>query len=552
MKLRTLIVLLAVLSMSLSQCAPTAAPTAEPPKATEAPAPVEPTEEAEPVVEPTEAAVEKPSGGTFVFARAGDPMTLDPPNTKENESEARVVQMFEGLIAVEPGTTDLGPGLAESWEVSDDGTVWTFHLREGITFHDGTPFSAEAVVFNFDRMRFEDNPYHIGEFNVWANMMGGFPGVMKDIQALDEYTVQMTLEKSMGAFLAFLAGPAFLMVSPEAVKADPENAFKNPVGTGPFKFVEWVPGDRVVMERYEDYWGEPPAFDKVIIRTIPDSTARFLELQAGSIDAMDDPNPDDIQLADEDPELQVLLRDYWPVGTINVNHEVEPLGDVRVRWAIAHAINREELMPLYNGMAVPGNQAQTPASWAYNPDLPPIEHDPEKAKALLTEAGYPDGFDMDLWYMPVARPYYPKPQEIAQKMAADLAEVGINVNLKTEDWGAYMNDRAGKFPMWMFGGWASVMDPSWLIYVYYGEKRAQEGNYDNAEVFDLMNKAQWSVDLEQRAEWYKEAAQITYDEMARIPIVFARAGAVLARADVQNFKTSVLRQEQYKTAYFSE
>ncbi|HXX37092.1 MAG TPA: ABC transporter substrate-binding protein [bacterium] len=489
-------------------------------------------------------------GGTFVFSRGGDAITLDPCETKENESESRVVQMFEGLVAVKPGGTELIPALAEKWESSAGGTVWRFFLRRNVKFQDGTGFDADAVVFNFDRWRLADNPYHKGDFNVWQFLMGGFPGTMKDVKALDKYTVQFTLDKPMGPFLAYLAGPAFMLNSPASIKADPDNVFKNPVGTGAYKLVEWRRGDQVVMERFKDYWGEAN-FDRTVIKVIPDSTARFLQLKAGAINAMDDPNPDDVVTARSDRTLQVYLRDYWAVGTINVNHDLKPLGNVKVRWAIAYAIDRQGLMPLYQGMATPGNQAQSPTSWAFNPDLPPIPHDPAKAKALLAEAGYPNGLDTDLWYMPIARPYYPAPKEIAQKMAADLAAVGIRVTLKTEDWGAYMNNRAGKYPMWMFGGWSSVMDPSWLLYTYYGQKAAQEGNYDNARVRTLMENAQYHVDQKQRAQWYKQAAKITYDEMARIPVVFARTGAVLASARVKDFPTSVLRQEQYQYAWMT-
>ena len=491
------------------------------------------------------------TGGTFVFGQPAAPSTLDPQQTKENESQRVVVQMYEGLLGMDKTSTKIVPWLAEKYTVSREGTVWTFALRRGVTFHDGTPFNAAAVVFNFDRQRLKDNPYHIGEFNVWQTQMGGFPGIVTEVKALDEYTVRITLEKPMGAFESNLTSPAFLMASPAAIKADPQNFFKKPVGTGPYKFVESIPGDRVVMERFNGYWGEKPAFDRIVMRAITDPTARFLELKAGAIHAMDDPNPDDLDLAKADPNLQVLMRDFWPVGTVNVNCDLKPFNDVKVRWAIALAIDRQGLMPLYNGLATPGNQAQTPTSWAYNPGLPPIEHNPAKAKQLLAEAGYPTGFETDLWYMPVARPYYPAPKEIAQKMAADLAAVGIRVNLKTEDWGAYMNNRAGKYPMWMFGGWASMPDPSYLIYVYYGSKLAQEGNYDNAQVRELMNKAQWMVDQKQRAELYKQAAKITYDEMARIPVVFARASAIVASKKVQGFVTSPWRLELYKYAGFA-
>ncbi len=488
------------------------------------------------------------SGKTFVFARSGDSVTLDPPLTTENESERAVVQVCEGLLMQAPGKTELQPGLAEKWDTSPDGKVWTFTLRKGVKFHDGTDFNADAVVFNFDRWRLADNPFHQGSFSVWKTTMGDYPGALVEAKALDASTVRLTLDKPLGAFDSYLAAVAYAFTSPTAIQADPANVFKKPIGTGAFKFVEWKPGDRIVLERFDGYWGQKPGFDQVVMRVIQDPSARFLELKAGTIDAMDDPNPDDLALADADPNLHSFPRDFWPVGTLNLNHLVKPLDDVRVRQALAYGIDRPGLMPLYAGQAQPGNQDQTPASWSFNPDLPPIAYDPAKAKDLLAQAGHPDGFDISFWYMPIGRPYFPKPKEIAEKMADDLGKIGVRAQLKTEDWGAYMTNRAGKYDMWLLGGWASTSDPSWLIYDHWGSKKPAQGNYDNPQVRDLMNRAQFSIDRGQRTQWYREAAQLIYNDMAMVPVVFARAGTVLARKRVQSYPASPLRQEPYRAA----
>lgn len=491
------------------------------------------------------------TGGTFVFARSADPSSLDPMLGAEGEGLRTHEQMFEGLVRSRAGTTEIEPALAERWEVSKDAQTWTFYLRKGVKFHDGTPFNADAVVFNFDRWRLKDHPYRVGDFANWVTFMGGFPGSLIDIVAVDEYTVRMSLDKPIGPFLAYLTSPNFYLSSPTAIKADPENVFRNPVGTGAFKFVEWIPGDRIVMERFEDYWGPPPYVDKVIMRVIKDSTAAFLELKAGTVDAIDDSNPDDIALAQNDPSLKVLLRDYYATAQLVPNHSIKPLDDPKVRWAIAHGIDREALQVLYGGMATPGNQFRPPNDWAYNPDLATIEYDPEKSKQLLAEAGYPNGIEIDFWYMSVSRAYYPRPLEIAQAMASDLAKAGIKVNLKTEDWAAYLNDRPN-FAIWMMGGWPPVPDPAWTLTLMFGERIPREGNYDNAKLRDLIQQAQSTADQAARVQLYREAATIVYDDMVLIPVMFARTGAVIASSRVNGYYPSALGRERYQHVWLTK
>ena len=221
------------------------------------------------------------------------------------------------------------PGLAESWETTPDGLTWKFALRRHVKFHDGTPFNAEAVVFNFERWMFEHHPYHKGVFEYWKSMFGGFPGFVKSVEAIDEFTVEFVLEKPMAPFLANLAMPMFGIASPTAIKKHGDDYFKNPVGTGSFRFREWRKDDRVVLERNPDYWGEKALLDRVIFRSIVDNSARLLELQAGSIDLMEFLNPDDIPTVKNDPNLQLILRPSMNVGYLWWNVEKEPFGKRR-------------------------------------------------------------------------------------------------------------------------------------------------------------------------------------------------------------------------------
>jgi len=360
-------------------------------------------------------------GGTFVFGRGADSVGLDPAIVTDGESFRVTRNIYESLLEYKRDSTVVVPGLAEHWQPSADGLTWKLALRRNVKFHDGTPFNAEAVVFNFERWMLESHPYHKGVFEYWKSMFGGFPGFVKSVKASDDATVEFVLEKPMAPFLANLAMPMFGIASPTAIKKHGDDYFKNPVGTGPFRFKEWRKDDRIVLERNPDYWGEKALLDRVIFRSIVDNSARLLELQAGSIDLMEFLSPDDLPTVKNDANLQLILRPSMNVGYLWWNVEKEPYGKLEVRRAIGHAINKRAIVDkLFGGIGIPAKNMLPPSLWGYNDAVVDYEYDAAKAREYLAKAGLPDGFKTKLWAMPNPRPYMPQPTKIAEAIQADL------------------------------------------------------------------------------------------------------------------------------------
>ncbi|MBO8169160.1 MAG: ABC transporter substrate-binding protein [Thermoanaerobacteraceae bacterium] len=469
-----------------------------------------------------EAANEK----VLVWGRGGDSPGLDPANVTDGESAKVTINIFDGLVQYKQDSTEIEPALATDWKVSEDGKTWTFYLRQGVKFHDGTDFDAEDVVFNFERWMYKDHEYHIGgTFDYWGYMFGDYPGVVESVTAKDKYTVEFKLKKPMATFLANLAMFPFGIASPEAVKEYGEDFFKHPVGTGPFKFVEWVPDDKIVLEKFEDYWGEKAKVDKLVFRSIPDNSTRLMELQAGTIDIMDGISPDDVATIKNDERFQLILRPSMNVGYVAMNMEKEPFDDPRVRKAVNMAINKKEIIDaFFAGLAKPAKNPLPPSLWGYNDAIEDYPYDPPKAKALLAEAGYPDGFETTLWTMPVPRPYFPQPQKIAEAIQANLAEVGIKAEIITYDWATYLEKvENGEHDMAMLGWTGDNGDPDNFLYVLLDKDNAVKpaGNiafYKNDELHDILIEAQQEMDQEVRAQLYKQAQEIIHEDAPWVPM----------------------------------
>src|SRR5262245_24535647 len=368
----------------------------------------------------------------FVFGQSGDAVKLDPALIEDGLSARATEQIFEGLVEFDGPTTRLRPALAESWDVSPDGKVWTFHLRQGVTFHDGTVFDANAVKANFDRWQSQTgDPFHkAAEFIYW-NDVAGFNDLIDHTDVVDASTFAVTLKTASGPFLLNLALFPFAIVSPTALANNVADLSANPVGTGPFKFVEWARGDHITLAANDAYWGGRPRIDQAIIRVITDNAARFFELQAGNIDMMEFPNPDDVKVAQGMSDLQVLFRPSLNVAYVDFNQFQKPFDDVRVRQALSEAINRQGIVDaLYGGTGVVAKEMLAPGMLGYNEDIQAIPYNPEHARQLLADAGLAGGFTTDFWYMPVDRPYYPNPQAIAQVVCNDWAAIGVKCNLK--------------------------------------------------------------------------------------------------------------------------
>lgn len=499
-------------------------------------------------------------GGTFIFARGADSASLDPAGPWDNEVGRVTCQIFDTLVALKGETTIVGPSLATEWSVSEDHLTWTFKLRQGVKFHDGTDFNADAVVFNFERWWDKDNPYHKGSsFDAFSYTFGGFKGeegcILTGVSKVDDYTVQFTFNQPFSPFLSALTEFPFAISSPTAIKNQgPENYGTNasypPVGTGPFKFSDWVKDDKIVLVRNPEYWGEKAKVEKLIFRVIPDNSARYLALKVGEVQGMEGANTEDAIAAKNENTLQVLLRPPLNVGTVMFRVDAPPFSDVRIRKAIAMAINKEAIVKTFLGdFGLVANQMLPPSVWGYNKDLQDYPYDPEAAKALLAEAA-PEGLPaIDFWYMPNPRGYFPDPKGMAEAIAADLNKIGLNVNLKTEDWTTYLADwRSGKLSMWMAGWMGDNGDPDNFLYPPFGGKGAEGGFYDNPQVFKLMNDARVETDISKREELYKQAALLIHEDCPRI-FICHNMTPVLLSSKVQGYVVNPTQVERYNTVW---
>ncbi|MCF7935962.1 MAG: ABC transporter substrate-binding protein [Synergistales bacterium] len=479
----------------------------------------------------------------FVFGRGGDAVRLDPADITDGESYKVCMLVFETLVQFKDGSTMVEPALAKSWDVSDDGLVWTFHLREGVTFHDGTPFTADAVVFSLERQMNPDHPGHKGDFAYWSYMYSQ----IESVEAVDDYTVRISLDKPYAPFLSNMACFPVMIVSPHSMlEMGVEDFRTHPVGTGPYEFVEWKKNDRIVLKAYDDYWGGRRKVDRIIYRSIPDNTTRMMALLAGEIDAMDGISAQNIKtLKQENPEdIKLLASPGMNTGYMAMNMTKEPFGNLKVRKAVAYAINKKRLVKeIYQGMAKPANQMLPPTLWGYNRDIEDYGYDPEKARKLLAEAGYPDGFETELWYMPVPRQYMPDGKLVAQAIQQDLAEVGVDVELVTYDWGTYLEKLEElEHTMCLIGWMGDNGDPDNFMYVLLDKDNAQKGSaqnyavWKNEEYHELMMEGQTTMAQEEREALYIQSAELMHQDVPVIPIANAYNLALVNTAKVDNFK----------------
>jgi peptide/nickel transport system substrate-binding protein len=477
---------------------------------------------------------------TFIFGGQGEPVDLDPAIITDGISSRITRQIYEGLTKYKGATTEVIPGLAEKWQVSQDGKVWTFTLRKNVKFHDGTPFDAAAVVWNFERWRFSTHPQHENQikagktFEYYEAQFGGFDdkSLITKVEAVNPSTVRITLKNPQGPFLANLAMFVFDLVSPKAGEKWGTELSKHPVGTGPFKFVEWKVGQEVVLEANKDYWNKAEAakVQRVIVRNIKDSSQRLAALKAGEIHGMEGVNPDDVKVVRSDPNLQILLRPTNTTGYVAFNYKVNEFKDGRIRQALAHAINKKAIVDaLYGGTGMVATQFQPPPLWGYNKDLKDYDYNPQRARDLLKDAGFAQGLKeitwddgrrepLQFWYMPVSRPYYPNPKEIAEAIAADLAKAGIIVQLQTTDWAVYLDKRKnGQLPLYMLGWTGDNGDPdNFVCYFFCSPGSSREGFYSNTGLTEVLLQAQKLTDQKERAQLYRKAEQMIHEDVGRI------------------------------------
>ncbi|MEH7125041.1 ABC transporter substrate-binding protein [Bacillus sp. JJ1773] len=476
---------------------------------------------------------------TLVYGRSGDSTSLDPISTTEGETFKVTENIFETLLEYGDQDTTVNPGLAEEWSVTDDGVSYTFKLRKGVKFHDGTDFNAEAVVFNFNRWmngNEESFPYY--------SMFGGYKGeeghVIKEVKAVDDYTVQFDLTRPQAPFLKNIAMSPFGMASPAAVEKYGDKFRENPVGTGPFKFVEWKQNDTITIEKNTEYWKVGyPKINKVIFRVIPENTARLNSLANGEIDIMDGLNNSDEATVLGNDKLQIIERPSMNVGYIGLTTNRKPFDNKLVRQAINHAVDKQSIIDAFYGGKADAAVNPMPSSIeGYNDAIEPYPYDLEKAKALLKEAGYENGFEIDLWAMPVARPYMPEAQKVAEVIQESLSKIGVKANIQSVEWATYLDKASkGEFDMFMLGWTGDNGDPDNFLYTLLDKDSIGSNNYSyysNDELHDILIQAQTEPEQEKRNELYRKAQEIIHDDAPWVPLVHSTP-LLAAAKDVANY-----------------
>lgn len=474
----------------------------------------------------------------IVVGQIAEPQSLDPHAVTAVNDFRILVNVYDGLVRFADGSLEVEPSLAESWEIAEDGLTYTFKLREGVTFHDGTPFDAEAVKFNFERMLDEEHPFHdTGPFP-----LAFFFSAVDEVTAVDDTTVEFKLNEPFAPFLSNLAYPTGLIVSPAAVEASGKDYGRNPVGTGAYKFEEWQGNQRVVVTRNEDYWDGAPAPEAIVFRPITDANTRVAEMLSGGLDIMVEVPPDSVAQFRDAPDFQVHEQAGPHVWFLILNMKEGPFAEKAVRQAANYAINKESLVTdVLQGTAEVAAGPTPPAfAWAYNEEVQPYPYDPDKARELLAEAGY-DGEEIT-FYVTEGGSGMLDPVAMGTAIQADLAAVGMNVKIETYEWNTFLGQvnpgLEGKADMaemaWM------TNDPDTLPFLtlrtaaFPSEGGFNSGYYSNVEVDELLNQARVSTEPEERATLYKQMQEIVHEDAPWVFVANWVQGAVTT-ANVEGF-----------------
>src|SRR5215216_5629353 len=467
-------------------------------------------------------------GKTLVVAIPQATVQLDPAIAGSNgygDILPLVDNITEGLTRFKPGTVEIEPALAESWEVSEDGLEYVFTIRPDVTFHDGTPLDAAAVETNFLRQFDEENPLH-QETMVYAGIV--FADV-ESVKATGDMELTVTMSRPSVLLPGNLAIFAAGIVSPTALESEGADIGQSPVGTGPFKFDSWTKDVELVLVANEDYWGGRPALDRVVWRTIADDTVRLSELQTGSIDVA---NQIDFKDA---PDIELITGPFLNVQFLAFNQAIPPFDNPSLRMAVQHAINKESIAEVVaSGHYTPGAGPIAPTLLGYDPSLADrYPYDPEKAKSLVAESGLSD-ISFDLYNR--ANSFWPL---LGQLIQSDLAAVGITVNLQSlEDAEFFDRVNTGEVQAFLNDWTWDNGDPDNVMFSLFTHERAVTRlGYKNERVNELNLEAQVTADPDARAALYAEAQKLILDDAIMVVLGYPEK-AIGAQATVQNLVVS--------------
>ncbi|GAA2055001.1 ABC transporter substrate-binding protein [Streptomyces cheonanensis] len=518
------------------------------------------------------------STGTFVFGAAGDPASLDPSLASDGETFRVTRQVFETLIDHKPGTSELEGGLAETWESNDTGTEWTFNLRDGVTFHDGSDLTGEVVCANFDRWYNWSGTYQNTTLSYyWQTIFGGFANNENDetpeanyvgCTAPDELTAVIEVAQPSANYPGGFSLAAFGIHSGPALEAYAEDdasgegdAITFPgysqeagtvAGTGAFKVDGWNKGNgEVSLSRFDDYWGETAGVEKLVFQTIPEESARRQALQSGDIHGYDLVAPADVKTL-SDAGFQVPTRDVFNIFYLGITQDSNPaLENLDVRTAIAHALDRQNLVDtqLPEGGVV-ATQFMPDTVDGYSDNVTTYDYDPELAQQLLADAGE-ENLTLTFCYpTEVTRPYMPSPADLYEVMRADLEAVGITVQPKALKWNPDYTEvtRDGGCNLYLLG-WTGDFNDGYNFLGTWFANYQKEWGFENEELFDLLERASTEPDVEARVALYEEANEFVMDFLPGVPIS-SSPPSIAFSADVNPPTVSPLTQEVFAEASF--
>lgn len=504
------------------------------------------------------------AASTLVFCSEGNPEALNPQLVTTTTGMNAARPMFDSLVEFEAGGAALVAGLAESWEVSEDGRTYVFRLRADVPFHSlddfapTRPMNAEDVLFSLERQWKEDHPFHHvsgGRYDYFRD--NGMHELLEAIDALDPTTVRIRLTRPYAPFLATLADPFNAILSAEyaahlLAKGTPEALDQRPVGTGPFAFVDFRKDVAVRYRAFDEYWGGRQPIDRLVFSITPNPAVRLAKLRAGECHVMAFPSPSDVATIEADPDLVLLEQEGLNIGYMSMNVTMPPFDNPRVRQAISHAIDKQAIIDtVYGGAGIAAKNPIPPTLWAYNHAIAPDPVDIDASQRLLAGVGLADGFESELWYMPVSRPYAPDGKRIAEMIQADLVRLGIRLELKTADWDAYrLTLQGGEAPMALFGWTGDNGDPDNFLNVLLGCTAARPGGNNVAKWCDprydaLVSAARETSDQGRRAELYHQAQEIFARERPWIPLAHSVV-FMATRKEVVGFVMDPLGRHLFK------
>ncbi|MBI2380164.1 MAG: ABC transporter substrate-binding protein [Gammaproteobacteria bacterium] len=490
----------------------------------------------------------------LVYCSEGSPEAFNPQVASSGTAFDTARALYNRLVEFTPDGKDLRPALAEGWEVSEDGLAWTFHLRRGVKFHQTpyfTPsreFSAEDVLFSFERQRRYEHPYHFvsgGSYPYFESTELG--KLLAGIEAPDAHTVVFRLNRPYAPFLSILAMEFASILSAEygqqrLAAGHPEALDRQPIGTGPYRFKRYEKDAFIRFTAHPDYWAGRERTEYLVFAITTDPSLRYARLNAGECDVMAYPLPSQVASMRQDPELTVASAPGLNIAFWGFNTRKKPFDNPKVRQALGMAVNREAIIEaVYRGAAVSAESPLPPTLWAYEPQLAKTEFNPDKARRMLKEAGIIE-LNLDIWAMPVQRPYNPNARKMAELIQEDLRAIGVRSRIISYEWGSFLQRlRRGEHDTVLLGWTADTNDPDHFLTPTLSCAAATSGSsrtfWCDPEFERLINMARRLNNQDERTVLYQRAQTVFKQQTPWLSIAHG-ANVQVARRDIQGLKQS--------------